>query len=87
MADFDAIAADLVDAMKAGRDDPRLQWSKDRRKVRVRTSEALPPSPCTLTATSRAERLIGDLSAALTPHGWKPGSGGWWTAPEGADDG
>lgn len=78
------IAAELADHIVNGRDDPRLTWRKDRRRVRVRAIAYGEPNLPKETAAGRAKRLRRDLLPLLVPHGWNLGPNGWWEASGGA---
>src|SRR5579885_1035737 len=64
------IARPLADAMRAGLDDPRLEWRQDRRRVRVRLDECIGRGIPKETRQGRAKRLRRDLLVLLVPDGW-----------------
>lgn len=75
--DCDALAEELVGLVLGCADDDRLQWTGDRRRVRIRTTDAL-PAAAKQTTEGRLKRLRKSLKEQLSPHGWRCGPGGWW---------
>ena len=74
--DTQSVAEELAQKIADGADDPRLRWTKDRKKVQARVSEIL-PAGSQQTTQGRAKRLRRDLAESLEPLGWRS-VGRWW---------
>jgi hypothetical protein len=75
---FDArtVAVELARAMRAGDDDPRLEWRDERRlTVKVLTSQALPPG--STRGSPRHAVQLRDALADELGHEWSRDAGVW----------
>lgn len=73
-------AEEIANAIRADQNDPRLRWTKDRRKVLVLTSMAVPQGPAE-TVRGRVRRLHTNLEQILGPTGWTRGNSYWYVRP------
>ena len=64
------LAEEIVDRIVRGEDDPRLEWLKGRKRVRVYLARSFPPSLYKQTTQGRTRRLRKKLNELLRPLGW-----------------
>ena len=78
--DMRRIAADLANKVATSANDPRLEWSADRKRVRVRALAVNPAGDllANQTKASRSRRLKEAINPEFARLGWHPRTGGWY---------
>jgi hypothetical protein len=79
--DVTQIAQEIEYKIRAGEPDPRLQWRKDGKAVRVLTSRILPRAP-KQTTEGRRKRLLSKIAEDLRVAGWEDRGAGWFRRPQ-----
>jgi hypothetical protein len=69
--DVRPIVREIVDLVKAGKDDPRLQWAADRSRVTVRVGNIPALGGVKETRQGRRKRFGDELSRQMTLVGWR----------------
>jgi hypothetical protein len=70
--DVQPMAEQVAKLMTDGADSDLLEWSRDRKSVRVLSGRVIPSSGPQQTVAARRKRFAGALSEILTPEGWSP---------------
>jgi hypothetical protein len=77
---MDSLVTEIMQLIDSRVDDPRLEWSPDRRTVRVRYSKLVLDRQPTTDVRGRRARFADEWPAAMAEHGWRPaGSPGLFT--------
>ena len=77
---MDSLVTEIMRLIDSRADDPRLEWSPDRRTVRVRYSKLVLARQPTTDVQGRRARFGDEWLAAMAEHGWRPaGSPGMFT--------
>jgi hypothetical protein len=75
-----SLVTEMMQLIDARADDPRLQWSPDRRTVRVLYSKLVLAHQPVTDAHGRRARFADAWLAAMAEHGWRPtGPPGFFT--------
>ena len=74
--DIRPLVAEVADAIVNGRDDPWIQWTADRRAVRVNLAQILPPAK-NQTMEGRRKRFYAALDATVAGAGFNR-EGAWY---------
>jgi hypothetical protein len=69
---MDSLVTEIMQLIDSRADDPRLEWSPDRRTVRVRYSKLVLDRPATTDSQGRGSRFADAWPAAMAEHGWRP---------------
>jgi hypothetical protein len=69
---MDSLVTEMMQLIDARADDPRLQWSSDRRTVRVLYSKLVLTHRPRTDAQGRRARFADTWLAAMAEHGWRP---------------
>jgi len=77
---MDSLVTEIMQLIDSRADDPRLQWSPDRRTVRVLFSQLVLTRQPVTDVLGRRARFADAWLAAMADHGWRPaGSPGLFT--------
>lgn len=68
--DVKPLAAEVLNLILSGQNDPRLKWTGDKR-VRINIGKIIPDDGYKATVAGRRSRFNDHLSVLLKPHGWK----------------
>ena len=77
------LAKSVVEAVSAGRDDPRLKWSEDRSTVRIIAGKIIPDDGPKETVKGRRRRFREALMAEMLGSGWEGGYYSFSKVPNG----
>jgi hypothetical protein len=69
---MDSQVTEIMQLIDSRADDPCLEWSPDRRTVRVRYSKLVLARQPTTDVHGRRERFADAWLAAMAEHGWRP---------------
>ena len=77
------LAKSVVEAVSAGRDDPRLKWSEDRFTVTIIAGKVIPDDGPKETVKGRRRRFREALMAEMLGSGWEGGYYSFSKVPNG----
>jgi hypothetical protein len=69
---MDPQVTEIMRLIDSRADDPRLEWSPDRRTVLVRYSKLVLDRQPTTDDQGRRARFADEWLAAMAEHGWRP---------------
>jgi hypothetical protein len=69
---MDSLVTEIMQLIDSRADDPRLEWSPDRRTVRVRYSQLVLDRQPTTDSQGRGARFADAWPVAMAEHGWRP---------------
>jgi hypothetical protein len=69
---MDSLVTEIMQLIDSRADDPRLEWSPDRRTVRVRYSKLVLDRQATTDIQGGGARFADAWPAAMAEHGWRP---------------
>ncbi len=69
---MDSLVTEIMQLIDSRADDPRLEWSPDRRTVRVRYSQLVLDRQPTTDVQGSGARFADAWPAAMAEHGWRP---------------
>jgi hypothetical protein len=69
---MDSLVAEIMQLIDSRADDPRLEWSPDRRTVRVRYSTLVLDRQATTDSQGHGAQFADAWPAAMAEHGWRP---------------
>ena len=69
---MDSLVTEIMQLIDSRADDPRLEWSPDRRTVRVRYSQLVLDRQPATDVQGRGAGFADAWPAAMAEHGWRP---------------
>jgi hypothetical protein len=69
---MDSLVTEIMRLIDSRADDPRLEWSPDRRTVRLLFSQLVLARQPVTDSQGHREGFADDWLAAMAEHGWRP---------------